>query len=693
MAPIEIVTPVKILSRKVTIDPDQISLSSNDSNNDISSQMIEAHMIDTNFEQLYEQNHKHINTSVSANNLSNNSSASSIFSNPNGDSISKKSLKKKFTHFSYKKEKKNLILAFGSLGVIYGDLGTSPLYVFSTIFEEYTPDDNEILGAMSCIFWLFTIVVIFKYSLIVLNLGPFKKEGGQIAIYVKLIRYLRIKKFNRNTIIDENDYDEVEYSDLEEEEEQQGGGEGEEKGEHDLEAQHDQVSLSSKISQKSYHDDGVVSFDVASMKSGMFYYKPTFIHKMLSHFLIFCCFLGCSLVLSDGLLTPTTSVLSAVAGISIPVPALSEYVMPISVVILLALFAMQRFGSGKVSMIFAPIIFVWLVTIFVIGVINIVNYDTSVLKSLNPAYAVKFLHKKSFFELGSVLLSITGCEAMFADVGHFNQISIQCTLIFFVYPCLMVTYLGQTAFLLHNKDSDTISDLFYNSIPGGNGFYWFVFIFATFATIIASQALILSVFSILKQLIKLKYFPNFKIIQTSKKHKGQIYIPLANWILMVAVCLTTVGFRNSNNVTAAYGTGISIDFCVTTALITFCIIYIYNKHVFWALLFLFVFGSLDTTLMIANIRKVPAGAWFPLVVCFISVSFLYLYNRHVGKKERELQDLIWKQYQKQQNEGEVLEQLDVCDIKLNNNVTVDDKILQWARERSVKLEKVLKFFI
>ncbi|KAL6925425.1 hypothetical protein ACO0SA_000020 [Hanseniaspora valbyensis] len=658
MAPIEIITPVKILSRKVTIDPDQISLSSNDSNNDISSQMIEAHMIDTNFEQLYEQNHKHINTSVSANNLSNNSSASSIFSNTNG--------------------------------VIYGDLGTSPLYVYSTIFEEYTPDDNEIYWELCPV----SFVVIFKYSLIVLNLGPFKKEGGQIAIYVKLIRYLRIKKFNRNTIIDENDYDEVDYSDLEEEEEeQQGGGEREEKGEHDLEAQHDQVSLTSKISQKSYHDDGVVSFDVASMKSGMFYYKPTFIHKMLSHFLIFCCFLGCSLVLSDGLLTPTTSVLSAVAGLSIPVPALSEYVMPISVVILLVLFAMQRFGSGKVSMIFAPIIFVWLITIFVIGVINIVNYDTTVLKSLNPAYAVKFLHKKSFFELGSVLLSITGCEAMFADVGHFNQISIQCTLIFFVYPCLMVTYLGQTAFLLNNNDADTISELFYNSIPGGNGFYWFVFIIATFATIIASQALILSVFSILKQLIKLKYFPNFKIIQTSKKHKGQIYIPLANWILMIAVCLTTVGFRNSNNVTAAYGTGISIDFCVTTALITFCIIYIYNKHVFWALLFLFVFGSLDTTLMIANMKKVPTGAWFPLVVCFICVSFLYLYNRHVGKKERELQDLIWKQYQKQQNEGEVLEQLDVCDIKLNNNVTVDDKILQWAKERSVKLEKVLKFFI
>ncbi|OBA28017.1 potassium transporter [Hanseniaspora valbyensis NRRL Y-1626] len=662
MAPIEIITPVKILSRKVTIDPDQISLSSNDSNNDISSQMIEAHMIDTNFEQLYEQNHKHTNTSVGTNNLSNNSSASSIFSNTNGTSPKK--------------------------SVIYGDLGTSPLYVYSTIFADYTPGDNEIYGAMSCIFWLFTIVVIFKYSLIVLNLGPFKKEGGQIAIYVKLIRYLRIKKFNRNTGINEDDYDEVEYSDLEEEDD-----DGKKKEEQDLEAQHDQTSLSSKISQKSIHDDGVVSFDVASMKSGMFYYKPTFIHKMLSHFLIFCCFLGCSLVLSDGLLTPTTSVLSAVAGISIPVPALSTYVMPISVVILLLLFSMQRFGSGKVSMIFAPIIFVWLITIFVIGIINIIKYDSSVFKSLNPAYAVKFLHKKSFFELGSVLLSITGCEAMFADVGHFNQISIQCTLIFLVYPCLMITYLGQTAFLLNHNDADTISELFFNSIPGGNGFYWFVFIIATLATIIASQALILSVFSILKQLIKLKYFPNFKIIQTSKQHKGQIYIPLANWILMIAVCLTTVGFRNSNNVTAAYGTGISIDFCVTTALITFCIIYIYNKHVIWALLFLCVFGSLDTTLMIATMKKVPTGAWFPLVVCFICVLFLYLYNRHVGKKERELQDLIWKQYQKQQNEGEVLEILDVCDIKLNNNVTVDDKILQWAKERSVKLEKVLKFFI
>ena len=424
-------TFIKKTVSQATLESEGISLTSNDDNDDISSTHILPHLLNS---YTVKDADIHLKNMSSKHNSSSNSSIASTSSSINQS--------KKLPIF----EKKSLMLAFGSLGVIYGDLGTSPLYVYSTIFSDFTPSDDEIYGAMSCIFWLFTIVVIIKYSFIVLTLGPFKKEGGQIALYVKLVRYLRIKKYKRVNGITEDDYDEVEYDDDQTDylSSIENSNELEDKNEANFSLasnfnsaasvqttsnQSIQGSLHSKVSRKSIHDDGVMDFELASVNSNKFYYKQKYIHNVLSHYLIFSCFLGCSLVLSDGLLTPTTSVLSAIGGIAAPVPALSNYVMPISIVILILLFAMQKFGSGKVSFVFAPIIFIWMITIFVIGIINIVKYDHTVFKSFNPVYAVKFLHKRSIFVLGSVLLSVTGCEAMFADVGHFNKISIQMTLV------------------------------------------------------------------------------------------------------------------------------------------------------------------------------------------------------------------------------------------------------------------------
>lgn len=682
-------TFIKKTVSQATLESEAISLTSNDQSDDVYSSEILPHLLNS---------YTVKDTDIVLKNLhnkKNSSSNSSIVS----ESSSNQSKKLPIL------EKKNLVLAFGSLGVIYGDIGTSPLYVYSTIFSDFEPSDKDIMGAMSCIFWLFTIVVIVKYAFIVLTLGPFKREGGQIALYVKLIRYLRINKYKRVNGITEDDYDEVEsdndstYScNLEKSNSSDNKDLDQCSSNLNINsASSAQGSMSSKISRKSIHDDGVLDFDSASIKSNRFYYKQNFIHKGLSHYLTFSCFLGCSLVFSDGLLTPTTSVLSAIGGITAPVPSLSNYVMPISIVILLLLFAMQRFGSGKVSFVFAPIILIWMLTILTIGIINIVKYDHSVFKSLNPVYAVKFLHKRNVFVLGSVLLSITGCEAMFADVGHFNKISIQMTLVGFVYPCLMICYLGQTAFLLHHRSPNDIKNVFYACIPGGNksnnGLYWFVFVIATFSTIIASQALILSVFSILKQLIKLKYFPNLRIVQTSKEHKGQIYIPIANWILMVAVCLTTVGFRNSNNVTAAYGTGISLDFCVTTSLIGFCIIYIYNLHFMWSVAMIMLFGSLDLTLVIASMKKIPKGAWFPLIVCTISVSFLYVYNNKIGKQEQKVREIISNQINSNSEDAIQHNNLSVDNLSIEKAATVDEMLLTWAQQKSKTMHKILSWLI
>ncbi|KAK9236340.1 potassium transporter [Lipomyces kononenkoae] len=470
------------------------------------------------------------------------------------------------------------VLAFQSLGAIYGDIGTSPLYVFSSIFATGIPTEHQILGAASCIFWAFTIVVMVKYCIIVLFLGPNNGEGGQVALYAKLARTLHVGP--RGVVLP---------------------------GE--MEAD-DRLLLAKSVT----HDS-----QISRMRyrlSGWF--EETALPKLLMGL----CFFGCSLVLSDGLLTPTTSVLSAIGGIAVAAPSLNNAVLPISCGVLILLFLSQRFGSGKLANIFAPIVLVWLLAIAVVGIINITKYP-AVFKALSPAFAVDFLREQGGVDvLGGVMLSMTGVEAMFADVGHFGRLPIQLSLSGIVYPSLMLAYLGQAAYLVLNPSS--ISNVFYLSIPGGINTpqYWILFVLATLATVIASQALILGVFSILRQMIHIDCFPAFHVRHTSSRVFGQVYIPVVNYILMVGVVLTTVGFRTSSNVTAAYGLGISMDFFVTTTLITFCLVYVYRVAWYLYVPFFLGFGTLDMCFVAAGVRKVPHGAWFPLVVTIVMTSFI-----------------------------------------------------------------------
>ncbi|ODV82560.1 hypothetical protein CANARDRAFT_126041 [[Candida] arabinofermentans NRRL YB-2248] len=498
-----------------------------------------------------------------------------------------------------------LILCYGSLGAIYGDIGTSPLYVFSTIFKT-SPTKMETYGAASCIFWVFTIIVIMKYALIVLVFGPNNNEGGQVAIYSKIARTLKFGPVGVKI----------------------PGGKG------TIERTHDN------------DDDDLLTLtrtntNMSNISSASGRNVSTILKAFLSKFTLGLCFLGCSLVFSDGLLTPTTSVLSAVAGIEVAVPSFGDKVMPVSCAILIVLFISQRFGSGKLTVLFSPIILVWFGILFVNGVISIVKYHPQIFKCMNPYYAVEFLHNgKKIDELAGVMLCVTGCEAMFADISHFGALPIQITLCGIVYPCLMIAYFGQAAYLVEHPDS--ISNVFYLSIPGGSstGYFWFVFVFATLATIIASQALILGVFCILKQLIILDCFPRLKMVHTSEKHAGRIFIPVANNVLMVLVVCTTVGFKNSNNVTAAYGLGISVDFIVTTTLIAICLCYVYRMKVIIPIVFFLFFGALDMCLVIAGLKKVPHGAWFSIAVAFLSCSFISFW--HWGRTLKVNHDLLNK---------------------------------------------------
>lgn len=479
--------------------------------------------------------------------------------------------------------KEVFFLGFSSLGAIYGDLGTSPLYVLNSIkFPNVQPTDDDIYGAVSVIFYIFTIIVIIKYVLIVLFVGPNNGEGGQVAIYAKIARTMRFEP--KGVTIPGT----PEVSDLE--------------------------LLSRQDTSRSFMSNPNL-LGTSELKN-----NPTLV-KIIAKVVLFCCFFGCSLVVSDGLLTPTTSVLSAISGIKVAQPSFDN-VLVVSEIVLIFLFAIQQFGSHKISFIFAPIIFLWLIGLFVSGIINIINFHPQIFKALSPYYAINLLRNVGIDALGGAMLAVTGTEAMFADIGHFGRLPIQLALTCFVYPILMICYLGQGAYLI--KHPDAIANPFFLSIPGGTGggFYWILFVLATLSTIIASQALILGVFSIISQLIHLDCFPNFKIIHVSKDYYGRVYIPTINWLLMIGVCLTTAGFKTSNNVTAAYGLGIAFDFLITSCLIVICMIYVYNWNIIIPICFIMLIMPLEFVLVIANLKKFMHGAWFPLLMSAIIFIFL-----------------------------------------------------------------------
>lgn len=498
-----------------------------------------------------------------------------------------------------------LFASYTSLGAIYGDLGTSPLYVLSSMsYVSDTPSEKEIFGAVSLVFYLFTIIVIFKYVLVVLFYGPNEGEGGQVAIYAKIAKSINLDSgqlapsrsaFSNSLYHDQN------------------------------------MGYPKSIWHRILYCDGWNGFQ--RIKN-----HPTVL-KIISKFILVCCFLGCSFVVSDGLLTPTTSVLSAISGIKVAQPSFDN-VLLVSEVVFVLLFVAQKFGSFKLSFVFAPIVFLWLLGLLMCGIYNI-SHNPRILKALSPFYAIQYLKEGNFDVLSSAMLCITGTEAMFADVGHFGRLPIQLALTFFVYPILMVCYFGQASYLLSHPSS--ISNIFYTSLPGGTSgaVFWIMFVLATLATIIASQALILGVFSIFSQLITLGFFPSCTVIHVSSSHSGKVFIPVLNWLLMIGVICTAAGFKSSDNITSAYGLGISIDFILTSALLIICMVYSFNWGPLVPLLYLAVFIPLEILMVVANLKKIVHGAWFPLMMAFISFSFLYFWKWAGSKlRERELSTAI-----------------------------------------------------
>uniref|UniRef100_A0A1D1Y1N3 Potassium transporter n=1 Tax=Anthurium amnicola TaxID=1678845 RepID=A0A1D1Y1N3_9ARAE len=478
-----------------------------------------------------------------------------------------------------------LTLAYQSLGVVYGDLSTSPLYVYKTTFSgklSLHENDEEVFGVLSFIFWTFTLIPLFKYIFIVLSADD-NGEGGTFALYSLLCRRARLSILPNQQTADE------------------------------------QLS--------SYKTEGAAE-TWQSFKIKEFFYKhPSYRHGLLTVVLF-----GTCMAIGDGVLTPTISVLSAVSGVRVKVTQLHEnYVVAISCIILVGLFSLQHHGTHRVAFIFAPIVTAWLFCISTIGVYNIVRWNPSIVRALSPLYLLRFLRStgvEGWVSLGGVVLCITGAETMFADLGHFSPTSIKIAFTFLVYPCLILAYMGEAAFL--SKHHEDIQRSFYKAIP--EGVFWPVFLVATLAAVVGSQAVISATFSMVSQCCALHCFPRVKIIHTSKKIYGQIYIPEINWILMCLCLAVTIGLRDTNMIGHAYGLAVSTVMFVTTCLMSLVIITVWKQKIALAVLFLMFFGSIEILYISASSIKIPEGGWIPLVLSIIFMVIMYVWNYGTLKK-------------------------------------------------------------
>ncbi|KAJ8750036.1 hypothetical protein K2173_013951 [Erythroxylum novogranatense] len=485
-----------------------------------------------------------------------------------------------------------LTLAYQSLGVVYGDLSTSPLYVYKSAFAEdiqHSETNEEIYGVLSFVFWTLTLIPLVKYVFIVLRADD-NGEGGTFALYSLLCRHARVGSIPNCQLADEE--------------------------------------LSEYTKDWSASNDKSVA--VSRLKSTLEKYR------VLQRILLVLALIGTCMVIGDGVLTPAISVYSAVSGLELSMSREHhQYVeLPVACAILVFLFALQHYGTHKVGFLFAPIVITWLLCISAIGVYNIVHWNPHVYQALSPYYMYKFLkktQKKGWMSLGGMLLCITGSEAMFADLGHFSQLSIKIAFTFVVYPSLILAYMGQAAYLSkhHIIESDYRIG-FYVSVPAA--IRWPVLAIAILAAVVGSQAIITGTFSIIKQCSALGCFPRVKIIHTSSKIHGQIYIPEINWILMLLCLAVTIGFRNTKHMGNAAGLAVITVMLVTTCLMSLVIVLCWHKNITLAICFIFFFGSVEALYFSASLIKFLEGAWVPVALSFIFLIVMYIWHYGTLKK-------------------------------------------------------------
>ncbi|MGC1175389.1 potassium transporter Kup [Polaromonas sp.] len=420
-------------------------------------------------------------------------------------------------------------LTLGAMGVVYGDIGTSPLYTMKEIFSPATGiplDAVHLIGATSVIFWGLMMVVTLKYVLLILRADN-RGEGGIMAL----------------------------------------------------------TALAAKAAGKTPQRRVIL------LLAGVF---------------------GASLFYGDSVITPAISVLSAVEGLEVVTPVLKPYVLPVSIAVLISLFAVQRYGTGTVGKMFGPVILLWFGVLALTGLLQIIQ-QPAILAALNPLHAFAFLRAQGwhmFVAFGAIVLAFTGAEALYADMGHFGKRPIQFAWMGLVLPALTINYMGQGALLM--RDPSALENPFYRLFPES----WLIpaVVLATLATVIASQAVISGAYSMTKQAMQLGLLPRMLVQHTSAKEAGQIYMPEVNWLLLVAVLLAVVGFGSSSALASAYGIAVTVTMLVTTVLTFFVVRHAWGYPLPLALAATGVFLALDLLLVISCSLKFWQGGWFPLVL-------------------------------------------------------------------------------
>ena len=433
-------------------------------------------------------------------------------------------------------------LIVGAIGVVFGDIGTSPLYTLKEAFSPHyglVANHDTVLGILSLVFWALMIVVTLKYVTIIIRADN-GGEGGIMAL----------------------------------------------------------MALAQRI-----------------LPSGS---RSAYVVGILGIF-------GASLFFGDGVITPAITTLSAIEGLEVAAPRLHDWIVPLTIGVLVLLFLGQRYGTEKVGRVFGPVMLVWFVALAAIGVFNI-GHNPEVFQALNPWYAIRFFINHGWggiFILGAVVLAVTGGEALYADMGHFGAKPIRYGWYFFILPALMLNYLGQGALLL--EDPSAARNPFYLGVPEWGRFPMIVL--ATMAAVIASQAVITGAYSVARQAMQLGYIPRMQIKHTSRETIGQIYVPWINWVLMIAVIALVLMFRTSTALASAYGVSVSGTMLIDTLLLVLVARASWPRARRWVLPLCVLFLTVEVAFLIANGVKFFDGAWFPVVLGLLVFTMLRTWRR------------------------------------------------------------------
>ncbi|MDX6589174.1 MAG: system potassium uptake protein [Solirubrobacterales bacterium] len=442
-------------------------------------------------------------------------------------------------------------LALGALGVVFGDIGTSPLYALQTVFSAdhhaVKPTEGDVYGVISLVFWSITLIVSIEFVLLIMRADN-DGEGGIMAL--------------------------------------------------------------------------IALVEGASLRRGR-------IKALLIGLGLF----GVALFYGDGMITPAISVLSAVEGVKVVTPSLDSLVVPITIVVLVALFAIQRFGTHLIGRVFGPVMVVWFAVLAAAGLGRIVAHP-AIVKALSPTYGGEFFADHpgiAFVSLGAIVLTITGAEALYADMGHFGRKPISRAWFFVVFPALTLNYMGQGSLILDTPS--TIDNPFFLLIP-----HWGrmpMILLATVATVIASQAVISGAFSVTRQAVQLGFLPRLTIRHTSAREIGQIYVPAVNWFLLAAVVALVIGFGSSTSLASAYGIAVTGTITVDTLLFFVVVRSLWRKPGWLVALAAAVFFTVDLAFLGANLTKVEHGGWFPLMIGIAVFTVLSTWNRGREKVTEE----------------------------------------------------------